>query len=319
MYLILRNSKGQETGRLRFRLTILAQAQENDRAVTVQLFVDEIHARWLSSFTGGTTSIKFTPECVLNDKGGECQFDPSVSGPITLNTASGAPVTIKLRSNQPVNGSTNPLAIMQGMMSVAHSYSTSAPGSLPVGVLRFGQVVRCDSANLTQPAYRTPACIFTNAQPVLNFNINDASINESAQHIRDAQANPAATKPLPPDGGAKTIPSPLTRHWDSVLNSDQRAKSVATCRDEFGPTPEGKDCDEFPFASTYEGSLQPPNPNYDFSVRYISSGDNRRSGCWFGKWYVKDRILQGDQFTVHIFDGPTVTQEDPLPTDCGGE
>jgi hypothetical protein len=101
---------------------------------------------------------------------------------------------------------------------------------------------------------------------------------------------------------------------DEILNNDQRTKSVKTCHLEYGPTPEQKDCDEYPFASTYEGSLaQPLGPdNYNFSVRYIDRSDNRRVGSWLGKWYVKDRILQGDKFKVNLFDGPVVTIEDPV-------
>jgi hypothetical protein len=168
-------------------------------------------------------------------------------------------------------------------------------------------------------AYKNPACIFSDVLPSMNLNINNVNIDESALHIREAQQNPASTEPDAPPGATKTIPSPLTRHWDELLNSDQRTKSVRACTDAYGPTPVGKDCDEFPFASTYEGSLAQPlgKDNYNFSVRYIDRSDNRRVGSWLGKFYVKDRILQGDKFLVRIFDGPIWPIEEPVEDPVG--
>ncbi|MET9272162.1 NucA/NucB deoxyribonuclease domain-containing protein [Kribbella sp. NPDC003557] len=314
----LKNLKGEEINRLYYRVTVLGSGQETDRSVTVHLYFDDVSWRYGTNFNPDTIFLKFTPQCFLNDKGGNCAFRPAPSGPMPLSSLSGNVLTYELYSEQTVKGD-NPYAIMQGTLSLGQFVTTTIPDTLPIAPQRYSQVIRCDSANLDPVGTKqmhTPACIFPDAQPVLNFNINDESIDESAQHIRDAQNNPAAMIPQPEDGSTKTIPNLLTRHWDEDLKKDQRNKSVATCLNKIGPRPTGTDCDEFPFATTMEGSLALPLPNYDYSVRYITSRDNQRSGCWLGKWYTKDRLLPGDKFTVHIFDGPVVTQEDPVPGDC---
>ncbi|WP_406048318.1 hypothetical protein [Kribbella sp. NBC_00889] len=314
----LKDDSGRIINIMSYRLTVMAQGREDDRYVTTTHYVDKIHYRYFTGFGPGNTTLKVTPTCTLNNLQGACVYSPDPAGPASLKDIEDNPLEITMRSDQAVDPATNPLAIMQGMMTFTQSYATSAGGgTLTMGVLRAGQIVRCDSAQLEQTAYLTPACIFINANPVLNFNINDANINESALHIRDAQNYPQEMFPKPPDNVSKTMPSPLTRHWDQVLNDQQRNRSIATCLAAFGPNPGGVDCDEYPFASTLEGSLGTPGPgqeqNYNFSVRYIDYRDNRRAGRWLQLWYYKDRILSGDKFTVNIFDGPVVTAEDPVP------
>ncbi|WP_066367797.1 NucA/NucB deoxyribonuclease domain-containing protein [Herbidospora mongoliensis] len=70
-----------------------------------------------------------------------------------------------------------------------------------------------------------------------------------------------------------------------------RAHSISICRKEWPdvkPKEQKLDCDEFPFASTKEGSL-PVRGN--FSVRYINASDNRSSGSQLGVFYQQTRRL----------------------------
>ncbi len=313
---ITRDSNGFQRSKLEFRLTVLATAPENDRSFTVFMFADKIHPRYLGwDMTGQNTSVKISPSCSLNTYAGACTFAPTETVPITLNTMSSNPIGVTLRSEENFSGN-NPLGIMRGLLTFAMTATTTATsGPNVVGLNRFGTDIRCDSANVTEPFQMyNPACIFTRAAPVLHLNINDERINESAQHIRDAQTNPQGMEPVPPAGVVKTIPTKLTRHWDEVLKNDQRDASRAACTAAYGDLPPGSglDCDEYPFASTLEGSLAPAGPgqdrNYNFSVRRITSADNQRAGSWIGAWYTKDRILPGDQFGVDIFNGPVVDE-----------
>lgn len=59
------------------------------------------------------------------------------------------------------------------------------------------------------------------------------------------------------------MPSVLERHWDNTLKERQRGESKWICTAAFPDKPANTDCDEFPFASTKQGSLALPLPNYN--------------------------------------------------------
>jgi hypothetical protein len=150
--------------------------------------------------------------------------------------------------------------------------------------------------------------IFNKVRPILNFPVNDpfwAPMLESAQHYQDAMTHPETTVPIVP---GKQIPGiiggdPLTRlYYDQAWRDDNRSTAVATCVQEFGPnyTDGGKQCDEFPFASTQQGASAAHNPQRNFSVRAITGDDNEAAGRWLGAWYSYDRILDGDIFNIRV-------------------
>jgi hypothetical protein len=68
----------------------------------------------------------------------------------------------------------------------------------------------------------------------------------------------------------------------------------------------GKDCDEYPFASTREGANLTANVFPEFSVRAVSASPNRCAGSALGRYYKDDRILYvNDGFFVEILNGPS--------------
>ncbi|MFE3186757.1 NucA/NucB deoxyribonuclease domain-containing protein [Streptomyces violascens] len=100
---------------------------------------------------------------------------------------------------------------------------------------------------------------------------------------------------------------PIRRlYFDQTRRDRNRDTAVAVCRKEWPGYPElGQDCDEFPFASTYEGAAR-SRPEYDgtpygmFSVRAINSPDNQEAGRRLGTWYGDDRIIDADPFFLRI-------------------
>ncbi|MFE2026518.1 NucA/NucB deoxyribonuclease domain-containing protein [Streptomyces hygroscopicus] len=73
---------------------------------------------------------------------------------------------------------------------------------------------------------------------------------------------------------------------------------MAECNDVWGDY-SGTDlqCDEYPFASTKEGS----NKGDDrYSVRLIEGTDNESGGWRLNSMYTLNRILDGDPFYVKI-------------------
>ncbi|WP_079154771.1 NucA/NucB deoxyribonuclease domain-containing protein [Streptomyces subrutilus] len=132
-----------------------------------------------------------------------------------------------------------------------------------------------------------------------------------AEHIKQAFTNPKATKPLnalknvPGD----TIQEPLHRLFLDQKRLDRnRAVSVRECKRHWGAnyTDGGKECDEFPFASTYEGSAideyDPHVEKNNFSVLPIPGDQNGVGGTLLRGFYNANRIIDGpeDGFIVKI-------------------
>ncbi|QNE20102.1 hypothetical protein F1D05_22030 [Kribbella qitaiheensis] len=97
-------------------------------------------------------------------------------------------------------------------------------------------------------------------------------------------------------GANKIIPNLLNRTTDSQLTNAQRDRATYQCRKWIKPIPSDESCDEYPFASTYQGSFN--EPENDYSVEAVDASQNSSEGAQRGNWYVDDRILEDDPFYV---------------------
>lgn len=167
--------------------------------------------------------------------------------------------------------------------------------------------IRFDSAQYLTHNGKSGA-IFPDVDPVLNIPINTvefAAMRQSGLHYKQAMQQPASTVPVV---AGKTIPgalggSPLHRlYFDTDRREENNREAVRTCRSDLvGQYPQpGVDCDEYPFASTYEGASPYYNPQRNFSVKAIPSEDNQAAGTWLSAWYSYDRILDNDAFFVNV-------------------
>jgi hypothetical protein len=133
-----------------------------------------------------------------------------------------------------------------------------------------------------------------------------------ANHIKAAYANPGSTKP---SNSAKNIPgqnaqAPLTRlYHDTDRRKKNRAAAIRTCEQHWGPNYSQNNtyqCDEFPFATTYQGAAQSQfetaAPKNNYSAMPLPKADNRDAGILLGQFLTKNRILDGsdDGFLVQI-------------------
>lgn len=133
----------------------------------------------------------------------------------------------------------------------------------------------------------------------------------AAAHIKKAFTKPKTTQP---PNGDKRIPgqnvdTPLHRlYLDAKRRKDNRSRAVSNCRRYFGAdyTKGGKDCDEYPFATTYEGAAQaeydPHSEKLNFSVLPVDATQNQDAGRILGHFLTKNRIIDGpdDGFLVKI-------------------
>lgn len=161
--------------------------------------------------------------------------------------------------------------------------------------------MRCDNAI----GGRTIGCVVPSAALGLVFS-RTGSYPEFARHVADAQASG-----LPGD-----YPSgpPLTRLTDSTLINRNR---TTACKRSY-QAPPGKSCDEYPFASTYQGAYTgggnprtfdwcsitlagpPSTGSRGYSVCMINDRQNSGAGGVLGGFYSKYRYLAGDPFLIEI-------------------
>ncbi|MCX4429807.1 NucA/NucB deoxyribonuclease domain-containing protein [Streptomyces mirabilis] len=143
--------------------------------------------------------------------------------------------------------------------------------------------------------------IFTNVRSTMNYDHSDPVVNETAQHIWDAQNHPGTT--IPAKTGKKIPGAPTTTplhriYYDATLRRQNRDTARAACQAKWpNYSASGKDCDEYPFSTTKEGAK---NANGNYSARALDSTDNQKAGSRLATWYNDDRILDGDAFYVKV-------------------
>ncbi|MFF4828885.1 NucA/NucB deoxyribonuclease domain-containing protein [Streptomyces sp. NPDC001312] len=125
------------------------------------------------------------------------------------------------------------------------------------------------------------------------------------RHINLAQTHPELTDPkvsgklIPGSIASGKTLSRLYDKWDTAAGEQKNRNTAAmdrACATIKPSNTDGLDCDEYPFASTWEGAGSGPN----FSVKYLDSTQNRSAGSQLGDWYTKDGILHKDSFYVAI-------------------
>ncbi|MFH8394292.1 NucA/NucB deoxyribonuclease domain-containing protein [Streptomyces sp. NPDC018036] len=142
--------------------------------------------------------------------------------------------------------------------------------------------VRCD--NDMPGAPRQVGCVNTQAVPVISYSLT-GPWPELAKHIKDAQATG-----LPGKYGTTNY---LTRLTNGSKITENRRKACPSSL----PRPSGKSCDEYPFASTWQGARYSGGP---FSRRMINATQNTDAGRALNGFYTYSRVLDGDRFLVWI-------------------
>lgn len=173
--------------------------------------------------------------------------------------------------------------------------------------------IRCDIGVAKQ---NTRGCVYPRAPAIMrSVKTNDPSVDESAIHIRDAQAAGMPGKFIPRGDGsifASGDAVPLTRLRDRAERNKNRKASTNQCVVQYGQVtgqctftgdpddePSECDCDEYPFAASGQGAY---NRQFgkDFSVRRIDKSDNRSSGGHLGCFLTGQRVLDGESFFVDV-------------------
>ncbi len=201
-------------------------------------------------------------------------------------------------------------AEMRGFFSANVYMVLESPILGPETSSTLSVLMRCDSATYAGGS----KCVAPDATSVMRFSATDPTLSESAQFIRDAQTDITLTKPgvagkrVPGVLGSGTALHRLYSAYDFKKDiKASRRRVPKTCRLYYGPKytvgPNGqaRQCDEYPFATTYENSARVNNSTvFDYAVRAISKEHNETAGRLYGAWLGYDHILDGDPFYVEI-------------------
>lgn len=186
--------------------------------------------------------------------------------------------------------------VADGKTSWSQELTNTLPNVTP-GTFQFAsQTARCDNA---VSGNINTGCVNADVRPALQYSKSDPAVNETATHIAKAQGS--------------DLPSLLHRETNAATITKNRTFS---CSGVPSPRPTGKDCDEYPFASTKEGGnstggtrtfadcgiTQTVNSTGPGGVSrcLIDSTDNQTAGRQLAAMYLKNRVLDGDEFTVKI-------------------
>ncbi|SDI09970.1 Deoxyribonuclease NucA/NucB [Sinosporangium album] len=169
--------------------------------------------------------------------------------------------------------------------------------------------VMCD----TSPRYRTHygGCILAKGNRFITYYERSVKHGEVARHIKSAFAN--TSKVIPGDfleyivSGAAGRGAPLHRIWDEngnpLFRENTREKDRACAQ---LARPAGYQCDEYPFASAYEGAGRngAGTLTANISYKYLPQPHNGSAGTALRWFYERHRILEEDPFWVLISPGP---------------
>ena len=175
------------------------------------------------------------------------------------------------------------------------------PGQLPPvqSVSLDGINMRWDHASyLSGGMERDGAAIFDYIQPLV-YHLTGQGVDEVAAHIKQALDEPGTTIPPDPDkfipGGDPQHPlHRLYRHYSLNNNFRYQFNRQDATRWCESPRPPGQQCDEFPFAATYEGAAkwfyEGTSPRA-FSAQLVNKEQNGIAGNIEQSFFLNNRVL----------------------------
>ncbi|MEU4878728.1 NucA/NucB deoxyribonuclease domain-containing protein [Streptomyces sp. NPDC021608] len=301
--LVLRDVRGTTAlGRLKFDQWVLGFAYDGSRRVDYLASIENIIVQPIP--TEDATKWRLGQHFHHNVNASESDPDPQVTAPQTtdrdelLGVWDSQPhwnLTYTAPDKGPLFDQGNQQRVFS---TVSMDLSASSPNAAPFteGGGVYSSSVRYDYAGKIAGKYQ--GTVFTGARVELVMSQADPAVNESALHIYDALNRPERTFP---SWAGKTVPGtkePLHRLVNATKIEENREKSIRECKKVWGDyAGSGLQCDEYPFASTKEGSTKSDNR---FSVRLIDGPDNRRGGERLSAVYTLNRVLDGDAFYMKI-------------------
>lgn len=263
---------------------------------------DEVVVPVAATGTGVGATLSVSASCL-----GSCVAGSPVGDPVEPYPQEPS-VIWAMTSNLSLAGQAGGVLYSGALISLTVSTATATPASVQIsqaGTVRCDTILPADadpndpdlihSDDTTDPP--PPGCVVPQGVPILHYSAAAGSpVQEVAQHIADAQA---AGQPGAPG-------TPALQRLMSKAAADKNRGIV--CPPSF-PRGTGQQCDEYPFASTYQGGT-------GADPRALDATQNRSAGGTLSQFYRKSRLLDTDPFYVQIDD--TQSQGDPITQGSSG-
>ncbi|MEU8779594.1 NucA/NucB deoxyribonuclease domain-containing protein [Streptomyces sp. NPDC048606] len=301
-YLQLKDTRRRLLGELWFDLYILGFAYDGSRRVDYTSSIENIKAKPVAGENPANWRIEhsITHRIIAQESGVNPQINsPANTFQVGTIAEWNAKPFVQLTYTSPDTGKVEDGNAQVVMGELNLSVKVTSPTAEPwedrtMATSKF----RFDYAGRTAGKYK--GTVFPEARVEMVMRLADPEVDQSARHILDAQQFPERTFP---SWAGKTVPGaaagqPLHRMVNAEKQDEQRAKSISQCKEVWGDySGTGLECDEYPFASTYEGSMKGDNR---YSVRLIDAADNRQGGKIIQRTYEENRIIDNDEFYVKI-------------------
>ncbi|PGG95133.1 hypothetical protein AJ79_10235 [Helicocarpus griseus UAMH5409] len=284
----------EELGRVRFRMTLAGEGHQgnspSDRQKMVTVILDNpqiIGAPILSDFLTVSGLCDYNQYAPCSETGGDRKTLA------TWMTPEGSTTWVYFHSGE---GS------LTGDKIAYHGFGIVFRTKDDTTTIN-GASFRCDSATYFPNKY---GCVYL-VDEVFVLTVDDKT-RESADFIWTAQNRPDETFPVSESPkkipGSVDSPDPLRRTTE--LNSEANYReSVKQCKLYFGEkyTKGERQCDEYPYASTAEGSKVGGLGTSHYAVLPLKGSHNTEAGTRLGIFYTTQRILrEEDPFYVKLVD-----------------
>ncbi|WP_371517721.1 NucA/NucB deoxyribonuclease domain-containing protein [Kitasatospora sp. NBC_01300] len=287
---------GAVAGLTKYRCTVAGQAKRSgSRTVTAQVGFDNFSFEGVTApsalVVGWTSTGSGNPACLIQENG--------ISPTSSQQWQDGQTMSVTAYDNADV--------LTDVEKTSRCNLQVQAHSDIPTWGAITNVNVRLDQAPYLN---RNAGSVFTDHVNVMDRYAISGSAGTVARHILWAQENWVWTRPQKTDGD-KVIPGsihsaiPLTRLAPGAGAAQQdrynRNRSVvgAMCTQYFGQLADDLQCDEYPFASTWEGAAKDDN---NYSIMPVNKTDNLSAGGTLSAWYANERILDKDPFFVDIAD-----------------
>ncbi|WP_406358558.1 hypothetical protein [Streptomyces sp. NBC_00658] len=308
----------QPVGESMFNVRVVGTIAKNSRTINFQYYFTDFTTAGTTGAAGMPITTKGNipqswPSGVRYTRGGNLPGTKTFTELKTLRTFA---QTVNAKPGQGSSGTTD---LVFAVYEPAISYTPPAGWTLSgaTGGKLFMLAPRWDAAkylaNSTgggNPAKKGAATF--SYVPTLTYSAKaGAEERAAAQHIKTAFTKPEDTKPYM---SAKKVPgqtakTPLHRTVNKTRKDDNRKAAVKQCKRYWGANyTQGatRECDEYPFATTYEGAAEhdydADAKKFNFSVKPIAKADNGAGGNLLLSFYAKNRLVDGmdDGFIVKI-------------------
>ena len=270
-----------ETGSASWRQTTIGHGYNGSRHVDFSHVLDD----WQITGDAGAHTMKLNMNCLIAAGASCAASDPGGITDTFNGWASLSASYFRFDSSATGGVGTDLISLNNFQTTLTLEDGTSSA----MGQNQF----RCDSATYLASG---SGCVFNRVVELFTLSVN-SNAQQEALHIYQAQNHPESTVPTATN---KSIPGglssgrPLSRaYYDGALRDANNAAAVKTCQSYFPAynTDPSLQCDEYPFASTYQGAANGPS---GYSARPIPGPDNASGGGQLAGFYTYDRIIDRD-------------------------